>query len=149
MKLDVKKFIIILVITLVIGCLPSLLVNMNFLDNIVKPSFYPPKLAFPIVWTILFILMSLSLALVINKGNKRDIIIYAVQLLVNSIWLFIFFGAKQYQLGFIWIILLFILVLVMAIFYYRENKISFYLLIPYLIWLCIAFYLNLNIFLLN
>lgn len=142
-----KKFIILLISTLVIGIFPSLFVNMN-VDGLTLPMFYPPKLAFPIVWTILFVLMTISVYLA-TKDNDDNYVIYFIQLIVNMLWTFIFFGLRLRLFAFVWLILLFVLVIIMMVKFNKENKTSMYLLIPYIIWLTIAGYLNLSIYLLN
>lgn len=142
-----KKFILLLIATMVIGIVPSLFVNMDVKD-LILPVFYPPKLAFPIVWTILFILMTISVYLA-TKDNDDNYVIYFAQLIVNMLWTFIFFGLRLRLFAFIWLILLYILVIIMMVKFYKTNKTSMYLLIPYIIWLTIAGYLNLSIYLLN
>ena len=125
---------------------------MNIYKEIVKPKFSPSSIAFPIVWSILYILMSISLYLVLKSSNtdyKSSLKIYTFQLLVNSTWTLIFFGFNNYLLGIIWIILLIVLVITMITNFYNKNKISALLQIPYLLWLCIALYLNISIYLLN
>ena len=144
--MNIKKLIIILVFTFIIGTLPTIFIEIN-LDGIIKPQFFPPKILFPIVWTILYVLMSISLYNV--KASKENYIPYLIQLFFNSTWMIVFFGLLNYFLGIIWILVLIILVVYLMIIYYKEKKISTYLLIPYLIWLIIALYLNISIFVLN
>lgn len=144
-KINWKKLIIILLLTFIIGTLPSWFLNMN-LEGLDTP-FYIPKIIFPIVWSILYILMSISYYLV--SDEKDTLGIYSLQLIFNSVWSIIFFGFKFRFLAFIWLIILFIEVLIMFLKYIKINKISGYLLIPYLIWLVIAGYLNISIFILN
>lgn len=151
MKINFKKLIIIIVLTIIIGSFFSFFVSMDIYKELVKPKLSPPAFIFPIAWIIIYILMSISLYLVtVSKYNNFDYyMIYLIQLLVNSLWTFLFFGLKYYLFSFFWILLLIILVLFMSYLYYRKNKISFYLLIPYILWLCFAAYLNLQIYLLN
>ena len=123
---------------------------MNYTD-IVKPSLSPPGIVFPIVWTILYILMGTSYFITTkdNESNKELDQIYLLQLLVNLLWPIIFFILRMYFTAFLWIILLIILVIVMIKELLKVNKLSGYLQIPYLIWLLFATYLNLGITLLN
>ena len=123
---------------------------MNYTD-IVKPPLSPPGIVFPIVWTILYILMGISYFITTkdNESNKELDQIYLLQLLVNFLWPIIFFILRMYFTAFLWIILLIILVLVMIKELLKVNKVSGYLQIPYLIWLLFATYLNLGITLLN
>ena len=142
-----KQFIKIVLITFVIALIPSMIVG-NSVDGLIKPVLYPPNILFPIVWSILYVLMSISFYIVYRE-DKSTSKIYFLQLIVNSLWTVIFFGLKLKLLAFFWLILIIILVLVMFIKFYKINKNSAYLLIPYLIWLFFAGYLNLSIYLLN
>lgn len=142
-----KKFIIILVFTFLIGTFPSWFIKSS-IDGLALPPFYPPTILFPIVWTLLYILMSISLYLA-SKNTNSVYPVYLAQIVVNSLWTIIFFGFKLFTLGYLWIILLIVLVIIMMYQFYKENKISTFLLIPYLIWLFIALYLNIGIAVLN
>lgn len=129
------------------------LITSGYMDyqDIVKPPLSPSGIVFPIVWTILYILMGTSyfLATKDNEDNKELDQIYLLQLFVNFIWPLIFFVLGMYFTAFLWIVLLIILVIVMIKELLKNNKISGYLQIPYLIWLLFATYLNLGITLLN
>lgn len=142
-----KKFIIILVFTFLVGTFPSWFIKPS-IDVLALPPFYPPTILFPIVWTILYILMSISLYLA-SKNTNSVYQIYIAQIIVNSLWTVIFFGLRLFTFGYLWIILLITLVIIMMYKFYKQNKISMYLLIPYLIWLFIALYLNIGIAVLN
>lgn len=142
-----KKLLFYIFITLFIGGIPSLsLINNNY-DTLVKPPLSPSGIVFPIVWTILFILMGISVYLI--RNDKKSVKLYFLQLLVNALWTPIFFYFKAYLLAFIWLVILFILVVIMLDRFKEVNKISVYLNIPYVIWLLFALYLNAGIFLLN
>lgn len=142
-----KKFIIILVFTFLVGTFTSWFIKPS-ISGLVLPPFYPPTILFPIVWTILYILMSISLYLA-SKNTNSVYPIYIAQIIVNSLWTVIFFGLRLFTFGYLWIILLITLVIIMMYKFYKQNKISMYLLIPYLIWLFIALYLNIGIAVLN
>lgn len=143
-----KKLLFYIFITLFIGGLPSIVVATNNTYNTLnKPPLSPPGVLFPIVWTILFILMGISVYLV--KEDKEAVRYYFIQLIVNALWTPIFFGLKAYLLSFIWLIILIVLVVIMLDKFKEINKTSVYLNIPYLIWLVFALYLNAGIFLLN
>lgn len=149
-----KKFWFYLIITILIVIIPSIVVykNISMYQEINKPPLSPPGIVFPIAWTILYILMSISITKVDSvkgKFNVESNVVYFVQLFVNAIWPILFFGAKQYFLSFLWIILLIFLVIVMMITFKRDEKTSIYYLIPYLIWLLFASYLNFGVFILN
>ena len=117
----------------------------------IQPSFAPPAILFPIVWTILYTLMGISSYLVITEGgdNEKALKYYVLQLTVNLIWPFLFFSLKMYILSFVWILLLIYLVVRMILEFYKINKTAAYLQIPYLLWLIFASILNLAISLLN
>ena len=143
--MNLKKFIIILLLTFIIGTIPSWFISMD-ISNLVKP-FDIPRIIFPIVWTILYFMMAVSYYLVSSK--EKTLGIYLAQLIFNSLWTVLFFGLKLRLLAFIWLVILFILVIIMLIKYYKLNKTAGYLLIPYSLWLIFAGYLNLSIYFLN
>lgn len=146
------KRIIYSLLPIVGGALVGLIISgyMNYGD-MVKPPLSPPSYIFPIVWTILYILMGISYFIATkDKENDKELNqIYILQLLVNFFWPIIFFVLKMYFTAFFWIILLLILVIIMIKELLKNNKISGYLQIPYFIWLLFATYLNIGIFLLN
>ena len=153
MRIDWKKLIIITVITFIVGTFFSFF-TMNSMDtfkDLSKPINVPGVL-FPIVWSILYLLMSISCYLIVqsnDKDKKEGIILYAIQLVINSLWTLIFFGFGAYLLSFIWIIILLIVVIIMLAKFYNINKIAMYINIPYVLWLLFAAYLNLGTYLLN
>lgn len=146
------KRIIYSLLPIVGGVLVGLIISgyMNYGD-MVKPLLSPPSYIFPIVWTILYILMGVSYFIATkDKENDKELNqIYILQLLVNFFWPIIFFVLKMYFTAFFWIILLLILVIIMIKELLKNNKISGCLQIPYLIWLLFATYINIGIFLLN
>lgn len=153
MRIDWKKLIIITVITFVVGTFFSFF-TMNSMDtfkDLSKPINVPGVL-FPIVWSILYLLMSISCYLIVqsnDKDKKEGIILYAIQLVINSLWTLIFFGFGAYLLSFIWIIILLIVVIIMLAKFYNINRAAMYINIPYVLWLLFAAYLNLGTYLLN
>lgn len=119
-----------------------------------KPTFAPPNWLFGPVWVTLYILMGISLSLIWNKGLKKKeiksaFILFIIHLAFNSLWSVIFFGFKSILGGLIAISLLDILVAVIIFKFYKINKMSAYLLIPYLLWALFATFLNFNILILN
>ncbi|SET22253.1 TspO/MBR family protein [[Clostridium] polysaccharolyticum] len=119
-----------------------------------KPPLVPPGQVFPIVWTILYVLMGISFYLVVNaqadKKNKRVAkTIFYIQLFFNFIWPIVFFRFVQCKLAFIIICLLLFFIILNIIAFKRIHKIAGYLLIPYLIWVAFALYLNLGFCILN
>ncbi len=142
-----KKFIIILLITFGIALLPTIFIKFDT-DSLVKPLLFPPKILFPIVWTILYFLMSISLYLS-SKYNKNLYKVYGIQLILNSLWSPLFFMFKTYLFSTIELLILIIFVAIMIEEMKQENKLSAYLQIPYFIWLLFALYLNVSIYILN
>lgn len=116
-----------------------------------KPPLAPPSILFPIVWTILYILMGVSYGILKDKSlvDDKTKTIYYLQLFVNLLWPIAFFTLEWRLFAFIWIILLDILVFKMIMEFYKKNKVAGLLQIPYLIWLLFATYLNLAVYLLN
>lgn len=117
-----------------------------------KPSLSPPAIVFPIVWTILYILMGVSSYLIYESNSeKKDnaLIIYGIQLVLNFFWTIIFFLLNLRLLAFIWIIILLIFVVLMIVSFYKINKKAAYLQIPYLLWVIFATYLNYMLYILN
>lgn len=139
-----KNIAIPLILGSIIGLLSGLGGNYN---NYIKPDITPPNIVFPIAWTILYTLMGISNYLFTKDGNKNKY--YIPQLIVNLIWPIIFFVLKWYFIAIIWLILLLVLVILMVYKYYQKNKIAAYLQIPYILWLCFATILAIQVFRLN
>lgn len=120
-------------------------------DTLTKPLFSPPGFLFGIAWTILYIFMGISYSIldINNLIDKKVKGIYYIQLIVNVIWPIIFFILKARLISCIWIILLLLLIIYMISIFYKRNKLSAYLQIPYLIWVAFATYLNIGVYLLN
>jgi len=119
-----------------------------------KPSWTPPNWAFGPIWSILYILMGISLFLVWREGlGKKNVqigvLVFAVQLAINVIWSLVFFGTHNIFGGLVLVLILWISILINIIVFYRISKPAGLILIPYLIWVSIASYLNYSVFLLN
>ncbi len=112
----------------------------------VKPRITPPNYIFPIVWTILFILISISFyfVLVSKKGKWKDraIILFVINIILNGLWSYLFFGLQNPVMAFFELILLWITILLMIYTSSKINKTASYLLIPYLLWVSFAGILN-------
>ena len=141
-----QKLIKNILIPVIMGGIIGLIINpfMNYQD-LNKPPLSPPGIIFPIVWTILYIIMGYSF----YKQDEQNKAIYYTQLIVNGLWSIFFFVFKWYLFSFIWIILLIILVIIMIKEFYKLNKLSGLINIPYLIWLIFAAYLSFGIYILN
>lgn len=117
---------------------------------LIKPPFNPPSWVFGPVWTSLYLLMGVSLYLVwIKKYDKNAFTFFGIQLVLNALWSVLFFGLRSPLFAFIEIIFLWIAILITIFYFYRINKISAYLLLPYILWVSFAVILNLAIFILN
>lgn len=156
-KRSILTFIISIIIPLFIGGLSAFLTrdNMNIYDEISTPPLSPPGFLFPVVWTVLYVLMGVSSGLIWQKrGENREnaenaLLIYAVSLVFNFIWSIIFFNFRLYLLSFIWLVVLLILIILTTIKYKKILPLAALLQIPYILWVTFAGYLNFGIYLLN
>jgi tryptophan-rich sensory protein len=119
-----------------------------------KPSLAPPDWVFFPVWTALFIMMGISLFLVWQKGRedktvKTAIFLFAGQLVLNILWSFAFFGQRSPLLGLMEIIILWIAILATILTFRKLSRTAAYLLIPYILWVSFAAFLNFMIWRLN
>ena len=151
-KIDYKKLLIFIFGTYLIGGLFSFFIDMpSMYQELNKPFLSPPGYVFPIVWTVLYTLMGVSLYLVSEESGdkKKSYIIYIVQLILNSLWTLFYFGLDMKLFSFFLLVGLIISVIIMILEFRKLNKTAAYLQIPYLIWLIFAGYLNLATYLLN
>lgn len=149
-----RTFIINLIIPLLVGGLSALLTRqqMETYMHLNKPLLSPPGWLFPIVWTFLYILMGISSYMIyISQDDRREnaLIIYAFQLFINFCWPLFFFNLHNYFIALMILLVLIVTVIYMMILFKQINKTSFYLNIPYIIWLFFALYLNFMIFINN
>ena len=156
LKINKKLLIICLVIPLAVGGIAALLTGggMDVFETLNKPPLSPPGWLFPVVWTILYILMGIASYLVLEFGEsqaitKRAIRLYGIQLAFNFLWPIFFFNLSAYLFSFIWLVALWLLILATTVQFCRIWNIAGYLMIPYLVWVAFAGYLNLGIYLLN
>lgn len=143
-------------VPLLVGVVSAFLTRggMEMFETIVKPPLSPPNWLFPVVWTILYILMGISSYLIFTSGAEQEkiekaISIYGYQLVVNFLWPTFFFNLQWYLFSFFWLLLLWLLVFQMIRKFAEIDKRAALLNLPYLIWLTIAGYLNLGIWWLN
>lgn len=146
--------ILIVFIAGTIGSIATLSQIPTWYAALVKPSWAPPNWLFGPVWTTLYILIGIALFLVWKEGiNRKDvklaISVFVVQLVLNVLWSVIFFGYNSLLGGLIVIIILWIAILANIIFFYRVSKSAGLLLVPYIVWVTIASYLNYSVYLLN
>ncbi len=156
MKKKIWSYVIAIAIPLAVGGLSALLTkdSMDIYMSIVQPPLSPPGILFPIVWTILYILMGVSSAMIYNAdcANKQKIetlFLYALQLVVNFFWSIVFFNQRLFLASFVLLIFLWILIIAMIYKFWKIYKLAAWLQLPYLLWVTFAGYLNLAIYLLN
>lgn len=156
MKIQWKPLLICVAIPLAVGSLAGLLSRggMNIFASLEKPPLSPPGWLFPVVWTILYVLMGIASYLVFTSGADRKTVgaalrVYGFQLAVNFLWPIFFFNFGWYLFSFVWLLLLLLLILVTFARFWKISVPAACLLIPYLIWVVFAGYLNLGVVLLN
>ena len=155
MKQSVKQLLIALAIPLAVGGLGTLLSGgMADYKMMVKPPLSPPGWVFPVVWTILYLLMGYSSYRVYTAGKspaftKKALQLYGAQLIVNLIWPIVFFGFEWYLLAFLVLVVLWVLILLTMRAFSAIDETAGDLLIPYILWVTFAGYLNLAVYFLN
>ena len=156
LSINLKRFLISIALPLVVGGLSALMTvgNMDLYSQIVSPPLSPSSWVFPVVWTVLYTLMGVSLYLVWNSDasyyeKRRAYIFFVAQLFLNFIWSPVFFNKQWFLVAFIVLVLLLIFALGMTVSFYKISKPAGLLQVPYLIWLTFAGYLNFAIYLLN
>lgn len=155
-KIRLTELLIFIVSAELVGALSALFAGGNFsvYDSIIKPPLSPPAIVFPVVWTVLYALMGISVYFIYTSGSeksqrKRSYTIYIVQLLFNFLWSIVFFRFKAFTLSSVVIIILLISIILMILNFYKVRKISAYLNIPYILWVLFAAYLNIATAILN
>lgn len=156
MKQKRRQLVICIAIPLAVGGISAWLSreSMNTFAALNKPPLSPPGWLFPVVWTILFLLMGIASYLVLTSEQSKQTIdralcLYWVQLAVNFFWPIFFFNLSLYLFSFIWLVLLWLLILAATVRFYRVSQTAGYLMLPYLLWVAFAGYLNLGVYLLN
>lgn len=154
--LNLRKLLSSIALPLLTGIFAGLLTrnSMQAFSNLNKPPLAPPAILFPIVWTILYILMGISFYLIqVNKQNNKNCSnassLYYYQLIVNFLWSIFFFRFEWYLFSFLWLLLLWVLVFLMIRCFSKISKLAGWLNIPYLLWITFAGYLNFAIWWLN
>lgn len=154
-KINWFKLIVIVLITEFIGLLGSLFsgITGQIYTSLIKPPLSPSGWLFGLIWPVLYLLMGIAAYIIYQKPNtterKKATTLYWVQLVVNFLWPIVFFRFQWYWISVIVIILLDILVLITTIRFYKIEKVAGYLMIPYLLWILFATYLNIGIAVLN
>ena len=146
-----------MLIALITGTLSAILTkgSMSLYEEIITPPIAPPSILFPIVWTVLYVLMGIGAAMIYTdktapaQKKEKALRVYALSLFVNFMWSLIFFNLRAFFFAFLWLVLLFALIVATIVRYSKINKTAAYLQLPYLLWVAFAGYLTLAIYLLN
>ena len=148
LKVFAKAILVPLLAGAVVGIITS---GSESYEQLKQPSFAPPSILFPIVWTVLYILMGISYGIINYKSlnDQKTKTIYYAQLIVNLIWPILFFTLEARLLAFLWILILDILIITMIVSFYKKDKTSGLLQIPYLLWCIFATILNYSVYMLN
>ncbi len=155
MRMEWKKLLWNLAIPLAVGGLASLLAGgYDTYGELVNPPLSPPGWVFPVVWTVLYLLMGyaayrISVCNAAPSRKKRALQLYAAQLAANFLWPLLFFGAGWYLAAFLWLVLLWCLVLLTLRAFGAAEETASNLMIPYFLWVTFALYLNFAVWLLN
>ena len=134
----------------VIGSYVTSVFKEPWYSEIIQPSFNPPSWVFPPVWSTLYVMMSIAIWRVWTTFfNSRILKLYFFHLFFNCIWSIIFFGFHQIGLALINIIVILFFIIILMREYFKIDKLSFYLMIPYFLWSSFALVLNASILFLN
>lgn len=163
MNVTIKTVSLRKVVKLIISCAVPLLVGFaaqyfsggtELYEAVIKPPFSPPAIVFPIVWTILYVLMGLAAFFIYDRGlvkyNVREALkFYAMQLAVNFLWPIVFFRFQSFLTAFFVLVLLWLLVGITTAKFYRIRHSAGIIMLPYWLWCTFAAYLNFGIWFLN
>ena len=148
------SFILFFVITFsasFIGGLASISFKEPWYSGLIKSNYNPPDWIFAPVWTTLYLMMTLAIWFFWHTKNRdmNTVYIYFIHIIFNTTWSIVFFGFHQIFLALIVLIILISLIIILIIRFKRVNFVSYYLMIPYLLWCCYALFLNFNLLILN
>ena len=134
-----------------IGSLATISHKEPWYSQLVKSNHNPPDWIFAPIWSTLYIMMTLAIWFFwhTKKRDVNTVYIYFIHILFNTTWSIVFFGMHQIFLAMIVLIILIILIIVLILRFKRVNIVSYYLMIPYLLWCCYALFLNFNLLILN
>tara|TARA_Y100000994_G_C15620555_1_gene412821 strand:+ start:502 stop:969 length:468 start_codon:yes stop_codon:yes gene_type:complete len=131
------------------------LVTINFKEpwysQLVKSNFNPPEWVFAPVWTTLYLMMTMAIWFFWHSKNRNlsTVYLYFIHILFNTTWSIVFFGLHQILLALFVLISLILMIIILMLRFKRVNIVSYYLMIPYLLWCCFALFLNFNLLILN
>ena len=148
------SFVIFFVITYsasFIGGFVTLSFKEPWYSELIKSNYNPPDWVFAPVWTILYLMMTLAIWFFWHSKNRdiKTIYIYLIHIALNTTWSIVFFGLHQILLALLVLLLLIFFIIYLILRYKRVNLVSYYLMIPYLLWTTYALFLNFNLLILN
>jgi len=134
-----------------IGGMATISFKEPWYSQLVKSNYNPPDWVFAPVWTTLYLMMTLAIWLFWHTKNRdmNTVYIYFIHIVFNTTWSIVFFGLHQILLALIVLIVLIILIIILILRFKRVNLVSYYLMIPYLLWTLYALFLNFNLLILN
>ena len=157
-KRYLPSYLVGIAIPLFVGILSALITkgNMSIYNEITKPPLSPPGVLFPIVWSVLYILMGVSSAMIYNSQTtenreivKSGLTYYIISLVFNFLWSILFFNLRVFAIAVVCLAILLFFIIKTVISYFKVKPLAAYLQIPYILWVAFAGYLNIAITLLN
>ncbi len=155
-RISIGTLIMALFLPLLVGGISAALSAQGMVayGSMNKPPLSPPPWVFSVAWTILYLMMGLASYFVLvsdadNRSKAMALIIYTIQLAMNFMWSIMFFNWGVYLTAFVWLIIMWAIVILCAYRFYSINRMATYLMIPYILWLTFAAYLNMGSYLLN
>ena len=148
------SFVLFLVITYsasFIGGLVTISLKEPWYSQLIKSNYNPPDWVFAPVWTTLYLMMTLAIWFFWHSKSRdmKTVYIYFIHIVFNTTWSIVFFGFHQILLALVVLMILIFLIVILIIRFKRVNSVSYYLMIPYLLWCCYALFLNINLLILN
>ena len=148
------SFILFFVITFsasFVGGLVSINLKEPWYSELIKSNYNTPDWIFAPVWTTLYLMMTLAMWFFWHTKNRdiNTVYIYFIHIIFNTTWSIVFFGLHQIFLALVVLMILILLIIVLIVRFKRVNFVSYYLMIPYLLWCCYALFLNFNLLILN
>ena len=150
----ILTFFLFLIVTFsasLIGSVTTLNFKEPWYSLLNKPVFNPPDWVFAPVWTTLYLMMTLAIWFFWHSKNRNlsTVYLYFIHILFNTTWSIVFFGLHQILLALFVLIGLILTIIILMLRFKRVNIVSYYLMIPYLLWCCFALFLNFNLLILN
>lgn len=151
-----KTLVFFLALPVITGAVSALISSdsMKQFASLNQPPLSPPGWLFPVVWTVLYVLMGIASYIVYSSDAPKQEIshaltFYGLQLFFNFFWSIFFFNFGLYYFSFAWLVAMLVLIIITTVLFYQISKTAAYLMIPYIIWVVFAGYLNLGVALLN